>query len=95
MRAQLHRDVAGELPPDEGAAESTFLARSQRICGASSRRGGKAQFGSVSVRRTPAVVCEHCNGTRLDLGGPHAPRWAVLTDGRKALVDCAGREVNG
>jgi hypothetical protein len=35
------------------------------------------------------VVCPDCGGKRMDLGGPHAPRF----NNENQLVDCAGRKL--
>lgn len=40
-------------------------------------------------RESRVVVCPDCGGKRMDLGGPHAPRF----NSEGHLVDCAGRKL--
>lgn len=57
----------------------------------SSRRPGKAIEGTVHYEVRQVVPCPACGSMRLDLGGPHAPRYGK--EGR--VVDCVGRVVEG
>lgn len=67
-------------------------AVSHRIVGASSRRPGPDRLETVTVRRARIVDCEACGAPRLDLAGPHGTQLRDI-EGRRAVIDCAGREV--
>lgn len=62
------------------------LVHSQRST-TSSRTPGRVNEGTVPFRAAGLVRCV-CGFFRMNLGGPHAPRWE-----RGLLVDCQGKAV--